>query len=232
MAENKKSLSIKSWSEDDRPREKLLHKGKSALSDAELLAILIGSGNREESAVALCKRILSDKDHKLKFLSKMGISELQEYKGIGEAKAISIIAALELGKRHGNSELPIFPKITSSQDAYMVLKSIIGDLEHEEFWALFLDNSNKVINKHQVSKGGITSTVVDIRLIFKKAITSGAVSIILAHNHPSGTLKPSRQDIKLTDKFKSASEIMDIKLLDHLIVTDKSYFSFADEQLL
>jgi DNA repair protein RadC len=232
MVKSQKSLSIKSWSEDDRPREKLLHKGKSALSDAELLAILIGSGNREESAVDLCKRILSDKDHQLKMLSKMSIKELQNYKGIGEAKAISIIAALELGKRHGNSELPIFPKITSSHDAYMVLKSIIGDLEHEEFWALFLDNSNKVMNKHQVSKGGITSTVVDIRLIFKKAITSGAVSIILAHNHPSGTLKPSRLDIKLTDKFKSASEIMDIKLLDHLIVTDKSYFSFADEQLI
>jgi len=232
MVKSQKSLSIKSWSEDDRPREKLLHKGKSVLSDAELLAILIGSGNREESAVDLCKRILSDKDHQLKMLSKMSIKELQNYKGIGEAKAISIIAALELGKRHGNSELPIFPKITSSHDAYMVLKSIIGDLEHEEFWALFLDNSNKVMNKHQVSKGGITSTVVDIRLIFKKAITSGAVSIILAHNHPSGTLKPSRLDIKLTDKFKSASEIMDIKLLDHLIVTDKSYFSFADEQLI
>lgn len=232
MIKSQKSLSIKSWSEDDRPREKLLHKGKSVLSDAELLAILIGSGNREESAVDLCKRILSDKDHQLKMLSKMSIKELQNYKGIGEAKAISIIAALELGKRHGNSELPIFPKITSSHDAYKVLKSIIGDLEHEEFWALFLDNSNKVMNKHQVSKGGITSTVVDIRLIFKKAITSGAVSIILAHNHPSGTLKPSRLDIKLTDKFKSASEIMDIKLLDHLIVTDKSYFSFADEQLI
>jgi len=232
MVKSQKSLSIKSWSEDDRPREKLLHKGKSVLSDAELLAILIGSGNREESAVDLCKRILSDKDHQLKMLSKMSIKELQNYKGIGEAKAISIIAALELGKRHGNSELPIFPKITSSHDAYMVLKSIIGDLEHEEFWALFLDNSNKVMNKHQVSKGGITSTVVDIRLIFKKAITFGAVSIILAHNHPSGTLKPSRQDIKLTEKFKSASEIMDIKLLDHLIVTDKSYFSFADEQLI
>jgi DNA repair protein RadC len=232
MVKLQKSLSIKSWSEDDRPREKLLHKGKSALSDAELLAILIGSGNREESAVDLCKRILSDKEHQLKKLSKMSIKELQNYKGIGEAKAISIIAALEIGKRHGNSELPIFPKITSSQDAFKVLKSIIGDLEHEEFWALFLDNSNKVINKLQVSKGGITSTVVDIRLIFKKAITSGAVSIILAHNHPSGTLKPSRQDIKLTEKFKNASEIMDIKLLDHLIVTDKSYFSFADDQLI
>lgn len=232
MPEHNTSFSIKSWSEDDRPREKLLRKGKSALSDAELLAILIGSGNREESAVGLCKRILGEQDHKLKQLSKMSIEQLQNYKGIGEAKAISIIAALELGKRHGNAEVPIFPKITSSRDAYNVLKIKLGELEHEEFWVLFLDNSNKVINKHQASKGGITSTIVDLRLIFKKAISSAAVSIILAHNHPSGTLKPSRQDIKLTEKFKSASEIMDIKLLDHLIVTDKSYFSFADEQLI
>ncbi|RRO22579.1 RadC family protein [Flavobacteriaceae bacterium 14752] len=225
-------LSIKSWSENDRPREKLLYKGKSSLSDAELLAILIGSGNRAESAVGLCKRILKDKDHQLKLLSKMSVEELQHYKGIGEAKAISIVAALELGKRHGNADLPIFPKITSSADAYKVMKSIIGDLAHEEFWALLLDNSNKVINKHQVSKGGITSTVVDIRLIFKKALTSGAVALILAHNHPSGTLKPSRLDIKLTEKIKNAAELMDLKLFDHIIVTEKSYFSFADEQLL
>lgn len=232
MSNSEKSFSIKSWSEDDRPREKLLHKGKSALSDAELLAILIGSGSREESAVDLCKRILSDKENQLKMLSKMSVEELQTYKGIGEAKAISIVAALELGKRHGNAELPIFPKVTSSRDAYYVLKSVIGDLAHEEFWALLLDNSNKVINKHQVSKGGITSTIVDMRLIFKKALSCGAVSIILAHNHPSGTLKPSRLDIKLTEKIKKAAELIDFKLLDHIIVTEKSYFSFADEQLL
>lgn len=232
MSKSQNSFSIKLWSEDDRPREKLLHKGKSALSDAELLAILIGSGNREESAVDLCKRILSDKQNQLKMLSKMSIEELKNYKGIGEAKAICIIAALELGKRHGNADTPIFPKITSSHDAYRVLSAIIGDLGHEEFWALLLDNSNKVINKHQVSKGGITSTIVDIRLIFKKALSCGAVSIILAHNHPSGTLKPSQLDIKLTEKIKKASELIDFKLLDHIIVTDKSYFSFADEQLL
>lgn len=232
MTEHQKSFSIKSWSEDDRPREKLLHKGKSALSDAELLAILIGSGNRSESAVDLCKRILKDKDNQLKLLSKMSVEELQKYKGIGEAKAISIVAALELGKRHSNSDLPIFPKISSSNDAFGVLKSIIGDLAHEEFWAIFLDNSNKVINKHQISKGGITSTVVDIRLIFKKAISCGAVALILAHNHPSGTLKPSQLDIKLTEKIKNAAALMDFRLLDHIIVTEKSYFSFADEQLL
>mgnify|MGYP005844351247 FL=1 len=232
MSKPENSFSIKSWSEDDRPREKLLNKGKSALSDAELLAILIGSGNRKESAVDLCKRILGDKDNQLKQLSKMSFEELKKYNGIGEAKAISIIAALELGKRHGNAELPIFPKITSSRDAYQVLKSVIGDLAHEEFWALLLDNSNKVINKHQVSKGGITSTIVDMRLIFKKALSCGAVAIILAHNHPSGTLKPSGLDIKLTERIKKAAELIDFKLLDHIIVTEKSYFSFADEQLL
>ncbi len=232
MSKSQNSFSIKSWSEGDRPREKLLYKGKSVLSDAELLAILIGSGNKEESAVDLCKRILADKDNQLKKLSKMSVEELQMYKGIGEAKAIGIVAALELGKRHGNADLPIFPKITSSHDAYFVLQSLIGDLSHEEFWALLLDNSNKVINKHQVSKGGITSTIVDMRLIFKKALSCGAVGIILAHNHPSGTLKPSRLDIKLTEKIKKASELLDFKLLDHIIVTEKSYFSFADEQLL
>lgn len=232
MPKSQNSFSIKSWSEDDRPREKLLHKGKAALSDAELLAILIGSGSREESAVDLCKRILRDQDHQLKQLSKTSIEKLQTYKGIGEAKAISIVAALELGKRHGNAELPIFPKITSSRDAYKVLKTVIADLAHEEFWALLLDNSNKVINKHQASKGGITSTIVDMRLIFKKALSCGAVAIILAHNHPSGTLKPSRLDIQLTERIKKAAELIDFKVLDHIIVTEKSYFSFADEQLL
>ncbi len=232
MPESKESTSIKSWSLDDRPREKLLHKGKNALSDAELLAILIGSGNRTESAVALCKRILKDKKFQLKQLSKMTIEELQSYKGIGEAKAISIVAALELGKRHGNADIPLYPKIKSSQDAYAVLKPIYSDFAHEEFWVLYLDNSNKVINRYQISKGGMTSTVVDSRIIFKKALLSGAVAIILSHNHPSGSLRPSEQDKALTSKIKKASAIMEIKLLDHIIVTDKSYFSFADEMLL
>lgn len=232
MLESKESTSIKSWSLDDRPREKLLHKGKNALSDAELLAILIGSGSRSESAVDLCKRILKDKDFQLKQLGKMTIEELKTYKGIGEAKAISIVAALELGKRHGNADIPLYPKIKSSKDAYTVLKPIYTDYEHEEFWVLFLDNSNKVINRYQISKGGITSTVVDRRLIFKRALLSGAVAIILSHNHPSGSLRPSEQDKAITTMIKKSSSIMDIKLLDHIIVTDKSYFSFADEMLL
>jgi DNA repair protein RadC len=232
MSNSKENLSIKSWSLDDRPREKLLYKGKNTLSDAELLAILIGSGSRNETAVDLCKRILKDKDFQLKRLSKMSIEELQTYKGIGEAKAITIVAALELGKRHGNADIPLFPKIKSSLDAYSVLKPIYSDYAHEEFWVLYLDNSNKVINRYQVSKGGMTSTVVDSRIIFKKALLSGAVAIILSHNHPSGSLRPSEQDKALTNKIKKASAFMDIKLLDHIIVTDKSYFSFADEMLL
>jgi DNA repair protein RadC len=232
MSNSKENLSIKSWSLDDRPREKLLYKGKSTLSDAELLAILIGSGSRNETAVDLCKRILKDKDFQLKRLSKMSVEELQTYKGIGEAKAITIVAALELGKRHGNADIPLFPKIKSSKDAYTVLKPIYSDFAHEEFWVLYLDNSNKVINRYQISKGGMTSTVVDSRIIFKKALLSGAVAIILSHNHPSGSLRPSEQDKALTNKIKEASAFMDIKLLDHIIVTDKSYFSFADEMLL
>jgi DNA repair protein RadC len=232
MSNSKENLSIKSWSLDDRPREKLLYKGKNTLSDAELLAILIGSGSRNETAVDLCKRILKDKDFQLKRLSKMSIEELQTYKGIGEAKAITIVAALELGKRHGNADIPLFPKIKSSLDAYSVLKPIYSDYAHEEFWVLYLDNSNKVINRYQVSKGGMTSTVVDSRIIFKKALLSCAVAIILSHNHPSGSLRPSEQDKALTNKIKEASAFMDIKLLDHIIVTDKSYFSFADEMLL
>jgi DNA repair protein RadC len=231
MADFKESLPIKSWSFDDRPREKLLHKGKNALSDAELLAILIGSGSRNETAVDLCKRILKDKDHKLHKLGKTSLEELQTYKGIGEAKAISIIAALELGKRHRNAEIPVFPKIRSSSDADKVLRPNYN-FEYEAFWVLFLDNSNKVIHKEQISKGGITSTVVDSRLIFKKALLTGAVAIILSHNHPSGTLKPSENDKNLTSRIKKASEIMDIKLLDHIIVTENTYFSFADEMLL
>jgi DNA repair protein RadC len=232
MSSSKENLSIKSWSLDDRPREKLLYKGKNTLSDAELLAILIGSGSRNETAVDLCKRILKDKDFQLKRLSKMSVEELQTYKGIGEAKAITIVAALELGKRHGNADIPLFPKIKSSKDAYTVLKPIYSDFAHEEFWVLYLDNSNKVIKRYQISKGGMTSTVVDSRIIFKKALLSGAVAIILSHNHPSGSLRPSEQDKALTNKIKEASAFMDIKLLDHIIVTDKSYFSFADEMLL
>lgn len=225
-------FSIKHWNEDDRPREKLLLKGRMALSDAELIAILIGSGSRNESAVALSKRILNTANNNLNELGKFGINELTQFKGIGEAKAISIIAAMELGRRRRLSEVIERKQISSSQSVYNYFQPIIGELPHEEFWILYLNNSNKIIKSDQLSKGGITGTLVDVRLVFKEALQVGAVSIILAHNHPSGTLKPSQSDIQLTKKLKAAGDSLDIKVLDHLIVTEKAYFSFADENLL
>lgn len=232
MSEKSESFSIKNWSQDDQPREKLLYKGKSALSDAELVAILIGSGNREESAVALCKRILASVDNNLSELGKLSIKQLMEFKGIGEAKAITIAAAMELGRRRRGEEALEKKKITSSTSVFELMQPIIGELEHEEFWIIYLNNSNKVIQKNQLSKGGITGTLVDVRLVLKNALQVGATSLILAHNHPSGTLKPSNADKQLTLKLKTASESLDIKVLDHLIITEKAYFSFADENLL
>lgn len=225
-------LTIKSWALDDRPREKLIAKGKSVLSDAELIAILIGSGNREESAVDLAKRILKSVDGNLNALAKLSIEQLMTFKGIGEAKAISIITALELGKRRQFEVNLEKPKITSSKDAFNVMNPIIGDLTHEEFWVLFLNNSNKVLEKHQISKGGLTATVVDVRLLFKRALELASVAIIVCHNHPSGKLQPSVADKDLTRKIKLAGVTLDIKLLDHLIITEKAYFSFADEGLV
>ena len=225
-------FSIKNWNEDDRPREKLLLKGRTALSDAELIAILIGSGSRNESAVSLSQRILASVSNNLSELGRLSIPELMEFKGIGEAKAISIAAAMELGRRRRNGEALERKKITSSNSVFEFVQPIIGELPHEEFWILYLNNSNKIIKSAQLSKGGITGTVVDVRLAFKEASQLGAVGIILAHNHPSGTLKPSQADIQLTKKLKTAGESLDIKVLDHLIITEKAYFSFADENML
>lgn len=232
MGSNTTSFSIKSWNEDDRPREKLLLKGRAALSDAELIAILIGSGSRDESAVSLSQRILASANNNLSELGKLSIQDLMQFKGIGEAKAITIAAALELGRRRRGEEALQKKKITSSLSVFELIQPIIGDLAHEEFWIVYLNNSNKVLQTSQLSKGGITGTVVDIRLAFKNAIQLGAVAVILAHNHPSGALKPSQADIQLTKKLKTAGESLDIKVLDHLIVTEKTYFSFADEQML
>lgn len=231
MEENH-SFSIKNWNEDDRPREKLLLKGRIALSDAELIAILIGSGSRNESAVSLSQRILASVNNNLSELGRLSISDLTEFKGIGEAKAVSITAAMELGRRRRTGEALERKKITSSKSVFEYVQPIIGDLPHEEFWILYLNNSNKIIKSVQLSKGGITGTVVDIRLAFKEALQIGAVGIIMAHNHPSGTLKPSHADIQLTKKLKVAGESLDIKVLDHLIITEKAYFSFADENML
>lgn len=232
MSEKQPSFSIKNWSQDDRPREKLLHKGKDALSDAELVAILIGSGSRNESAVDLCKRILASANNNLNALGKLSIKQLMEFKGIGEAKAITIIAALELGRRRRGEEALRLDKIESSHSVFELMQPIIGELPHEEFWIVYLNNSNKVIYKSQLSKGGITGTLVDVRLVMKTAIEVGAIALILAHNHPSGTLKPSEADKQITKKLKTASESLDIKILDHLIITEKAYFSFADEGML
>lgn len=232
MQEKKASFSIKNWSQDDQPREKLLNKGKAALSNAELVAILIGSGSTSESAVALCKRILSSVDNNLNELGKRSINQLMEFKGIGEAKAISIAAAMELGRRRRGEEALEKKIITSSKSVFELMQPVIGELQHEEFWIIYLNNSNKVILKNQLSKGGITGTLVDVRLVLKSALEVGATGLILAHNHPSGTLKPSEADKQITNKLKIAAESLDIKVLDHLIITENAYFSFADESLL
>lgn len=227
-----KKQTIKSWALDDRPREKLLAKGKTALSNAELIAILIGSGNRTESAVALSKRILQTVGNNLTELAKLSTAQLLQFNGIGEAKAISIITGLELGKRRQLEIALEKPKITSSKDVFNLMQPNIGDLPHEEFWVLFLNNSNKVLAKNQVSRGGLTATIVDIRLLFKSALEMAAVGIIVCHNHPSGKLTPSTADKQLTQKIKLAGVTLDIKLLDHLIITEKAYFSFTDEGIL
>ncbi|EAQ48121.1 MULTISPECIES: RadC family protein [Leeuwenhoekiella] len=232
MQQNSENFSIKKWSLDDRPREKLLHKGKDALSDAELVAILIGSGSRNESAVALSKRILASVDHNLNALGKLSVGQLMKFKGIGEAKAVSIAAATELGRRRQSDKAEEPTKITGSNAVFRLLQPILGELPHEEFWILYLNNSNKVLHKHQLSKGGMTGTLVDVRLVLKLALERGAVSLILAHNHPSGGLRPSQADKDITTKLKVAAASLDIKVLDHLIITENSYFSFADEGLL
>jgi DNA repair protein RadC len=232
MTEKNTSFSIKNWSQDDQPRENLRDKGKATLSDAELLAILIGSGTRNESAVELCKRILASVDNNLNSLGKLSMKQLMEFKGIGEAKAITIIAALELGRRRRSEEALQQKKISSSLSVFELMQPIIGELPHEEFWILYMNNSNKVIQKNQLSKGGITGTLVDVRLALKTAIEVGAVGLILAHNHPSGSLKPSEADKQITQKLKLAADSLDIKVIDHLIITEKAYFSFADEGLI
>ena len=223
------NFSIKNWAEDDKPREKLMLKGKTTLSDAELVAILIGSGSRNESAVSLSKRILASVENNLNAIGKLSLKQLMEFKGIGEAKAITIVAALELGRRRRAEETIELFKITSSKAVFEIMQPIIGELPHEEFWVLYLNNSNKVIYKSQLSKGGITGTVVDVRLIFKTALEHNATSVILSHNHPSGKLLASDADKEITKKLKLAGEQLDIKVLDHVIITETGYLSFQDE---
>ena len=229
---DKTSFPITYWAEDDRPREKLLLKGKTALSDAELIAILLGSGSRNESAVALSQRILQTFENNLNSLGKCSVKALCEFKGIGPAKAIAIVAAMELGRRRRSEEALELAKIMSSKSVFSIMQPIIGELDHEEFWILYLNNSNKVLFKSQLSKGGITGTVVDVRVVYKTALEKNAVSIILTHNHPSGTLVPSEADKQITQKLKTAGANLDIKVLDHIIITEHAFFSFADEGLL
>jgi len=229
MSDYKGRLAIKSWAEDDRPREKFSNKGRAALSDAELIAILIGSGNRQESAVDLAKRILNSVESNLNQLARLNLQDLMTFKGIGEAKAISIATALELGKRRNLAEALERKSLKSSDAVFNILQPQIGDLPHEEFWVLYLNNHNKLIRSVCISKGGITGTVVDIRQVYNIALREQATSIILAHNHPSGNIKASQADYSLTRKIVDAGKMLDISVLDHLIVTEKAYYSFRDE---
>jgi len=225
-------LNIKNWAEEDRPREKLLLKGKASLSDAELIAILIGSGTASLSAVELAKQILDHINNNLNDLAKLTVKDLTKFKGIGEAKAISIVSALELGRRRKETESAKKVKITNSGDVYNVMKSHLLDLRHEEFWVIMLNRANQVISKKLTSSGGVSGTVADPKIIFKSALEELASSVILCHNHPSGNIKPSQADINLTKKLKEAGKLLEIPVLDHIIFTDDQYFSFADESMM
>lgn len=225
-------LNIKSWAEEDRPREKLLLKGKASLSDAELLGILIATGIQNMTAVDIAKVILQSVQNDLNQLARLSVKDLAKFKGIGEAKAITIVSALELGRRKKATESVEKPKIRSSNDAYEVLRPYLSDLSHEEFWIILLNRANEVIKCEKVSSGGVSGTVADPKIIFKYALENLASAIILSHNHPSGNLSPSQADKDLTKKLKAAGNNLDIPVLDHLIFTDKTYFSFADEGIL
>ncbi len=224
--------SIKFWAEEDRPREKLLDKGRHVLSEAELIAILIGSGNKEDSAVELSKKILASANNDLNLLAKLSVHDLMKFNGVGQAKAISIVAALELGRRRKDTDSSKKVKITGSRDVYSIMKPIMLDLPHEEFWMLLLNRANFVIKKELISKGGIAGTVVDTKLIFNSALSHFASAIIICHNHPSGNLKPSNADRSITKKIKEAGQLLDIALLDHIIISDNDFYSFADETIL
>jgi len=223
---------ITAWAEEDRPREKLLLKGKSALTDAELLAILLGSGTVGVSAVSLAQEILSSVDNNLHELGKRSVSELKRFKGMGEAKAITITAALEIGRRRQISDLRERPRVTGSRDAFNAIAPLLTDLHHEEFWVLLLNKANEVFSRERLSTGGMAGTVVDVKMLFKVALDARAAAVIAIHNHPSGSLQPSQADIDLTLRLRKAGELLDLALLDHLIVSERGYYSFADEGML
>lgn len=227
-----KQSGIKSWAETDRPREKLLAKGRESLTDAELIAILIGSGNREHTAVALSQKILKSASNNLHELGRKQLSELMVFKGIGEAKAISIAAALELGRRRQMTDPISRPRITSSRDAYNLIAPLLNDISHEEFWVMLLNHGGKLIKRLKISSGGVSQTLVDPKLIFKKALDCLASKIILIHNHPSGSLKPSYHDINITKKLQSGGKLLDIIVDDHIIISEQGYYSFLDEGMM
>lgn len=225
-------LNIKAWAEEDRPREKLSLKGRTALSDSELIAILIGSGNKDESAVELSKKILASINNDLNKLGKLSVNDLMQFNGIGEAKAISIIAALELGRRRKEADVSKKVSITSSRVAYEEIQDVLSDLQHEEFWVIYLNRKNEILKKSNISKGGVSGTIADSKIIFKSAVEQLASAIILCHNHPSGNLTPSEEDKRLTKKLVEAGKLLDLPILDHIIVGEKDYFSFTDEGLI
>jgi len=225
-------MKLAQLSEDDRPREKFLIRGKESLTDSELLAILIGSGNKELNAVELAHLILAEANHDLNKLARFTIDDLQKFNGVGEAKAITIASAMELARRKSATSSQTIPQITSSNDAFTLISKHLQDKEHEEFWLLLLSRSNKVLKEVRVSVGGRNATVVDPKIIFNLALSAKASAVILAHNHPSGSLKPSQEDLNLTKKIVSAGELLDIQILDHLILADNAYFSFVDEGLM
>ncbi len=224
-----KRLTITEWAEDDRPREKLMMKGATALSDAELLAILIGSGNNNETAVELCRRILNDNHNSLNELARLSISDLQKYKGIGEAKSLSLISALEIGKRRRVTEVINREKITESSDLFELFGPKLEDLNHEEFHIVYLNGANKVMETENLTKGGMRQTVVDVPMLLRNSLLKSAHAIAVAHNHPSGECYPSREDLAITQKIKLGCETIGIRFLDHIIVAGQKYYSFADE---
>lgn len=232
VKENKHKLSITQWAVEDRPREKMMEKGASALCDAELLAILIGSGNNDETAVGLMRRILLSCDNKLNVLAKWEISDFSCFKGMGPAKSMTIMAALELGKRRNLQEIQCRLRIQSSRDIYAMFQPIMCDLEQEEFWVLLLNQACRVIDKVRISIGGIDGTYADIRTILREALIQRSTQIAVVHNHPSGNVQPSQADRLLTQSIQKASEIMNIRLIDHVIVSEDTFYSFADEGLL
>lgn len=232
MTSHSSYISIKNWAEDDRPREKLLAKGRSALSDAELIAILIGSGSKNESAVELSQKILAGAGNNLNALGKVSVKDLMKFKGIGEAKAISIAAALELGRRRKKEKPGKRDKILTSRDVFEFFYPQLADLPHEEFWILLLNRANNIIHKVNISRGGISGTIVDVRIILKIAIENLATSIVLCHNHPSGNIMPSQSDTELTKNLKQAAALVEIQVLDHIIIGENAYYSFSDEGVI